>query len=1103
MYNLKQTATIILTAGMVANNMGLTTLAETITKPLVDNETKVDTSSVSTTKSQKEILTDAILEAQSAVKTKEQIVKEALAEVEKATPAYTESQSVYNTTLAKKSSMEVTINQDLIDSISTQAEEIKLVKEDLDNAKSEQESYNQARDKAMQSAQDALDNKKKAQKAYEQAVEDAKSLDLSDDNIKELENEYDEAQAVEAQKKDEYNAALTHQSELESVVIEKNEAVTSKTKEYNTLQDNLLKELNKLTALQNELKTLTEELNNLDTDNKVEEANQKISALNEEITTLQNEISNNETNINTLSSEISTLETELQTQNTALENATAATNTALEDYTAKQKASADAKTALESAKTNLNSSNLKLEDLNKKIQTTKAAYDVAKAAYDEEVAKLDDLSKAVVTAKNNVDSLQSSYDNAVEKYNLGIVGFLKEVDPNNSYVLANKYFATDNNYDMNLGGENDPTSLENMIKAIDYIKECNALRKAGGVDELKVDTISLVYATDNAGFNIQQLNNHQGYSHSGMHAGGENIAIGPEEWDPFEGWYEEEYALYQQALKETNEDGSLKYPGLEGMSSYKCYTTYEELWHELGHWYNIMDPTYKYTGYALGSTKSSGVESNQIFSKTQSGVAYTVEEYEKVLTTYTDSINEKIDAYNTANKTYQKALKEYNDAASQLKTYGEYSSTKLAYETAKSNYDNEHSNYETLQEVVKTADGNLTTAQQNESTAKTTYKTAIQTQNSEQTKYDGIATNLKSKNISKSELEKANEEKNNTITTKQSQIKSLQNDITTYRNDESLAMSKIIDKNKEINNQENNIIPGVEKQVDEAFLNMNSAVSEANIAVTNRTNYASTVTKAEEALVAAVNTTNSLKSSIDHIKNVKTTIDEYESVILKYENDYEGAQKSIEDYEAEIESLQNDIKAITDEIETLSEKSEILESLQVAFNELKSGNIDAEIPEVYTMRTASSAQALRAKIVEYKELLHTLKSDKEKLDETKSVYDTKLEVLNTAKSEYASAVASQTKAENDLTDYLAKLKAEEEAAKKAEEAKKTEESSTSNTSDKTETSVTATVTNSDSNNTNGVNTGVTTGIGLYGAGVAISAAGINKTRRKLSRRNRK
>src|SRR5699024_5002688 len=62
---------------------------------------------------------------------------------------------------------------------------------------------------------------------------------------------------------------------------------------------------------------------------------------------------------------------------------------------------------------------------------------------------------------------------------------------------------------------------------------------------------------------------------------------------PFRGWYDDEKAMYEDAV------ASGDYPGLEDMTPYEMSRAYPNLYNQVGHYLNIIDPDSTTTGFAV------------------------------------------------------------------------------------------------------------------------------------------------------------------------------------------------------------------------------------------------------------------------------------------------------------------------------------------------------------------------------------------------------------------------------------------------------------------------------------------------------------------------
>ena len=166
-------------------------------------------------------------------------------------------------------------------------------------------------------------------------------------------------------------------------------------------------------------------------------------------------------------------------------------------------------------------------------------------------------------------------------------------------ALLNPYHSSCSE-DHNKGGRGqayDATSFDNVLKSLDYIDECNELRKGEGVGELVIDLTTLGVAESNA----NTLPYH--YAHSQC-MGGENITKNNGTESPFNAWY---YA----------EKESLQNNG------------------EAGHYKNIINAEYTSTGFAI-NYKGGEYCYSQVFTYETDG--YTTSQLRTLIQQYKDEV---------------------------------------------------------------------------------------------------------------------------------------------------------------------------------------------------------------------------------------------------------------------------------------------------------------------------------------------------------------------------------------------------------------------------------------------------------------------------------
>ncbi|MBR2548019.1 MAG: fibronectin type III domain-containing protein [Eubacterium sp.] len=154
-------------------------------------------------------------------------------------------------------------------------------------------------------------------------------------------------------------------------------------------------------------------------------------------------------------------------------------------------------------------------------------------------------------------------------------------------------------------------SVSNLNAAADFVDECNTLRAKHSLAPLKINYRLMILSAVSAAISSQVI------AHVAVPAiyngalgslgsyvtqyPGENLA-----WrysDPFDGWYDAEKKIYDEAV------ASGKYPGLDTMDAYEVSQSYHELSTQVGHYLNIVDPRNVETGFAHISENSTDEQS--------------------------------------------------------------------------------------------------------------------------------------------------------------------------------------------------------------------------------------------------------------------------------------------------------------------------------------------------------------------------------------------------------------------------------------------------------------------------------------------------------------
>jgi len=279
----------------------------------------------------------------------------------------------------------------------------------------------------------------------------------------------------------------------------------------------------------------------------------------------------------------------------AEKDAQAAANAAANDVSstkaakdAADKDRSDAKTSLDNAQSEYNSADAAYQNAanaaqaaDQKVSDARAAEDAAKSDLSNAQSRYNTADSSLSAAKTEktaadtaltnaqaektaADAERAAAQKAVDNYSKGSYGYFEKRGDTQALTVFNdaSVLGTDKNGAAfnsftTIGGANDATSLENMKKALDYIKECNGIRTGkgasgviDGVDSnfgtqpaLKVSSYLMAVSQVNANW----LSNSGIWGHPSNNGptwrySGENIA-----WtyqDPFIGWFKDEKNNY-------------------------------------------------------------------------------------------------------------------------------------------------------------------------------------------------------------------------------------------------------------------------------------------------------------------------------------------------------------------------------------------------------------------------------------------------------------------------------------------------------------------------------------------------------------------------------
>ncbi len=697
---------------------------------LAKEEVKNTPSDVEKQLSKKELLEKDVNEAQKKVDDAKALLDQKKAEFEEyskenkeALDSVTNAQITYSKADQKAS--------EAIDS-ETQAKlaELKEKQDELDKAISEKEALeNKLKDEndKKDQTQAEYDTKKKEYEDYKKQCTDLDELNQKEQEYKDAKNAYEtaskELEAVESEKTSKENALNEANAQLEITKVNYSNATLAREnaeQDYKTALNDYNTKLKELGDAATEESNATTELNLAkDAADKAQKAYNAALAFEQ---SAQQLVKDKQSIVDGLNIEISNINSKI----TDLEGQKADVAAAIQTKEEELK-------KLEENKNTTDASD-KITALEKELTTL-----------EKEITSQNTVISNIQTEYNNksaeVKKLETIAQNTAATIAKGSLGFFESLDPTDKSgaqaVLNGYILESDGKLDSELikytelGAEKDATSLENMKAAIEYLKECNAIREKDGVAPLKVDYYTMALTQLKANWSAKTDKGH----YSGLYCNGENIAngYGGVMGSPFEGWYDDEKVVYDYICQKygtgLSEDEANKYvkkiqnnPTLLKEAIDACgfyyytpnkYMTedealmYNQNYIQVGHYFNVIESSFVSTGFAINQHGTMGTHNffaqdfmgdTDTYYHNHTHIIKTVEEFENEFNAYYDSLM-------NAQANYDKANAELSEIATE----------KVAEETKLSGLNTQKSNKvaekDTLENNKKEAEAKLKEAQ--------------------------------------------------------------------------------------------------------------------------------------------------------------------------------------------------------------------------------------------------------------------------------------------------------------------------------------------------------------------------------------------------------
>ena len=460
-----------------------------------------------------------------------------------------------------------------------------------------------------------------------------------------------------------------------------------------------------------------------DAQNSYDKASADLEAAQKNLDAMNAKVTEAESALKAAENELKEAETAFAEEKKELDDAEAAKQTASDEL---EKAEADvvqAEKNLEKSETDLENKQKEKESTEKAISEANSKVEANNVAAKQAKAKVDEAKEALDKAVEERDAVQVDYDqksaslknaqNALTKAQQentkdasaiaeGSQGFFESNGSSYAANIVKNPEATSGLSDSHtdVGNSNDATSLENMKKAIERMSKINELRVSVGLPELKVYDSLVAISQVQTNYGSVEMN-HAGNCGSTFPVG-ENLSWGYS--DPFKGWYTQEKDVFDAFYKAKTGNSTT----ISGAAAYNwAQKNYTGSYSDIGHYMNIINPNYVYTGFAYNTKNTKyRVCDGQTFTlsydtilKKSGDSVYTFSDYQKRFMTYYNKVNGVIDPSLSEDVTQAQT-----EADNSQKILVE---KKQVYETKNVEYNKANATYQSASEVLATAESEV------------------------------------------------------------------------------------------------------------------------------------------------------------------------------------------------------------------------------------------------------------------------------------------------------------------------------------------------------------------------------------------------------------
>lgn len=917
------------------------------------------------------------------------------------------------------------------------AKNLEQAKKDLADKQAKLDEVNDKLSKLDKNAMDTdLETAKKEQESAKSAYDLAKAAsDAATSKLKDASSDLESKKAL-------YDAANSAYNGANLEVTKKQNAVNEAQKNVDSFTGS-----DALTNAQNELNQANAEL--IDAQNAAANAQTALDHATKELSAAQSAQSTAQSNYNQSVNDF-------ESASVALETAT--------------KKQSDAQKAYDEADTNAKKNQSVIDDLNTQKVQCEADVSAAQTALTNAQKAYDSNKSEKEVAQAELDKFVSANQTTIDQINKGTQGFFEYVSKDLGQLTAKVFDKNNTTYGkiaqyVQLGQEDDATSLDNMEAVIPYLYKMNTIREKHGLNALKISMFQMALAQANSDW-AQTHIGHSGIVKNGNYGHfSENLAWG--KVDPYTGWYDAEKAYsdfidnYKVNHPQASDEEIAKAAQQAGVYTYSSGGS-------IGHYKNIIYPGINYFGMGHSSQGAYQGNYSQDFSTNPApskDVTMTVDQFEAQVNEY----KTQIDAVNKEYKAKQDAVKN----ASDNKDYSAVKKAQKALNNAKAKLTD-----------IKTQLDAPTTKQKELDSKVTSAKASLDLANTELASKQaakGAAQALKNKNLADLNIAKSNVEtkekdletalvnKNTadqSVESKKAKVKSLKDKITNWNSSKEDAKKQLKDANdalvlsqKKLKDASNALKPASDAY-DASVETKDNAKAASDSANTALESAASLLAQKDLALKNANMALSAYNDALKAVEDANNALDSQAKLVNTYTSEQENAKSLIQKTSDEINELLENKK-------TLNKNIDYQKNVLAVINEVKEKGSKADVSSITDEELLGYLNELAQEVDELS-ALHTQYAN------ANVKYVRLLSVYEEAKKDEAQAQKVYDEAMKDLDTYI---------QENSKHAAKTETSSSSTTKKNAVT-------------TSSTNTGVKTSIGLNMAMMGVAALGMVEAKRR-------